>query len=129
MLWNCPARCVSTARAEHIGRTRSVDSDTDQHASVLVDLCGTDLSSGDAYCLLVLTHPVNKFWTRNLNLQGASAGFFASGEDKLAAQSASPDERWIRLRNCWEYSPVFRAVLAAAALICLVVAVALPRSC
>jgi len=76
----------------------------------------------------VLTHAVNKFWTRDLNLQGASAGFFAFGKDKLGAQSASPDERWMSFRNRWEFSHVLRAVLAAAALISLVVAVALPRS-
>ena len=73
----------------------------------------------------VLTHPVNRFWTRNLNLEGASANFFARGKDKLAAQNASPDERWMNFRNRWEYSHVFRAVLAAAALISLIVAVAL----
>jgi hypothetical protein len=77
----------------------------------------------------VLTHPVNKFWMRDLKLEGASAGFFAFGKGKLTVQSASSDDKWMIFRNRWEHSHVFRAVLAAAALISLIVAVALRGNC
>jgi hypothetical protein len=72
----------------------------------------------------ILTHPVNKFWTRELNLKGASAGFFAMGKDKVAAQATDSDDRWLSFRNRWEYSHVLRAVLSAMALVSLIVAVA-----
>lgn len=71
-----------------------------------------------------LTHPVNKFWTKDLNLKGASAGFFGVGRDKLAAREAASDDRWVSFRNRWEYSHVFRAVLSAMAVVSLIVAVA-----
>jgi Domain of unknown function (DUF1772) len=73
----------------------------------------------------VLTHPVNKFWTKDLKLQGASAGFFGVGKDKLAAENANADENWVKFRNRWEYSHVFRAIFAASAVVSLTVAVAL----
>jgi hypothetical protein len=72
----------------------------------------------------ILTHPVNKFWTRDLNLEGAGAGFFAMGKDRLTAKAPDSDERWLSFRNRWEYSHVFRAVLSAMALVSLIVAVA-----
>src|SRR5947199_291918 len=35
-----------------------------------------------------LTHPVNKFWTKDLNLKGVSGGFFAVGQRLEAAEDA-----------------------------------------
>jgi hypothetical protein len=76
----------------------------------------------------IVTHPLNKFWTRDLELKGAGAGFFAVGKDKLAAREAAPEDRWRRFRNRWEYSHVFRAVVSAMALVSLIVAVAVRRN-
>jgi hypothetical protein len=73
----------------------------------------------------IFTHPVNRFWTRDLNLSGISAGFFAVGQTKRSEQpSAGGDDRWMSFRNRWEYSHVLRAVLSAVGLISLIVAVA-----
>jgi hypothetical protein len=73
----------------------------------------------------VLTHPVNKFWTKDLDLRGLSAGFFAFGRKPAVDTSNKPDEKWINFRNRWEYSHVFRALLSMAALISLTVATAI----
>jgi hypothetical protein len=74
----------------------------------------------------ILTHPVNKFWVKDLDLKGVSAGFFAfeSGQ-RSGHMRASIDDRWVSLRNRWEYSHVLRAMLSATSLISLTVAVAL----
>ena len=76
----------------------------------------------------IFIHPVNEFWTRDLNLTGASAGFFAIGKDKHAAREVASDNRWVSLRNRWEYSHVVRAVLWCWALVSLIVAVAVRGS-
>jgi hypothetical protein len=71
------------------------------------------------------THPVNKFWTKDLNLKGVSGGFFAAGRRMEAAEGAgNSDEKWVSFRNRWEYSHVLRAALSATALLSLIVAVA-----
>jgi hypothetical protein len=73
----------------------------------------------------VFTHPVNKFWTKELDLKGFSAGFFAFGRSKGAVESPhNPDEKWMNFRNRWEYSHVFRALLSVAALVSLTIAIA-----
>jgi hypothetical protein len=72
-----------------------------------------------------LTHPVNKFWTKDLNLKGVSGGFFDVGLRRDSAEGAgNSDENWVSFRNRWEYSHVFRAALSATALLSLIVAVA-----
>jgi len=72
-----------------------------------------------------LTHPVNKFWTKDLSLKGVSGRFFGVGRRMEAAEGAgNSDENWVSLRNRWEYSHLFRAALSATALISLIVAVA-----
>ena len=71
------------------------------------------------------THPVNKFWTKDLNLKGVGGGFFAAGRRMEGAEGAgNSDENWVSFRNRWEYSHVFRAALSATALISLIVSVA-----
>lgn len=71
------------------------------------------------------THPVNKFWTKDLNLKGVSGGFFDVGRRMESAEGAgNSDENWVSFRNRWEYSHVFRAALSATALLSLIVAVA-----
>jgi hypothetical protein len=73
----------------------------------------------------MLTHPVNKFWTKDLNLKGVGGGFFAvGGRFKVEEGARNSDEKWKMFRNQWEYSHVFRAVLSATTLVSLIVAVA-----
>jgi len=72
----------------------------------------------------ILTHPINKFWTADLNLKGAGTRFFAMGRENVAARATDSDDRWLRSRNRWEYSHVLRAVLSAMALMSLIIAVA-----
>jgi len=64
----------------------------------------------------VWTHPVNKIWMRDREVEGVGARFFASGWGGLAGQD------WTQLRDRWEYSHVARAVFAMVALIALLVA-------
>ena len=66
-----------------------------------------------------ITHPVNKVWLKDQNLQGAGGAFFAAGG---GAQGGD----WAALRDRWEYSHVARAVLAMLSLIALVVAAVRP---
>jgi hypothetical protein len=74
----------------------------------------------------IITHPVNKFWLKDQNLKGFSAGFFGFDPFKQRGQEERDDEEaWKRLRDRWEYSHVLRAVLSALALLTLIVAVAI----
>jgi len=65
----------------------------------------------------VLIHPVNNFWLRDTNLQGAGGAFFGLG----SARSGQVD--WTYLRDRWEYSHAARAGLAVVAFVLLVTAV------
>ena len=72
----------------------------------------------------LLTHPVNKFWLRDQNLKGVSAGFFAFDPMKRSARAVgSQPDAWERFRNQWEYSHVLRAIFSALALLALLMAV------
>ncbi len=71
----------------------------------------------------LLTHPVNNFWLKDVQLKGAGAGFFAF--DPLARHDSSAAMDWSHLRDRWEISHVVRAALGMASLILLVAAVAL----
>jgi len=73
----------------------------------------------------VFTHPVNKFWVRDQELGGFGKGFFAIGLARRAAAAGGHEDDWKRLRNRWEYSHVWRAVLASISLASLVTAVAM----
>jgi hypothetical protein len=70
-----------------------------------------------------LTHPVNNFWLKDVQLQGFSAGFFSFGLSKHGNDAQALD--WTALRDRWEYSHVLRAGLALLGFILLVTAVAL----
>jgi hypothetical protein len=70
----------------------------------------------------LLTHPVNKFWVKDVKLAAAGAGFFAA--DPLGRGQASASTDWTALRDRWEYSHVLRATLAMLSLVLLVSAVA-----
>jgi hypothetical protein len=71
----------------------------------------------------IFTHPVNKFWLRDYQLQGFGRGFFRFDPAKRAAPIAAREDDWKRFRDRWEYSHVLRAVLAGASFVCLVIAV------
>ena len=73
----------------------------------------------------VFTHPVNKFWLKDLQLQGFGRGFFKFDPVSRSAPVAPSREDWSHLRNRWEYSHVLRAVLAGVSFVCLVIAVAI----
>jgi hypothetical protein len=62
-----------------------------------------------------VTHPVNNFWTKDLQMSGFGATFFALFAPAAAEGSAD----WAKLRDIWEYSHVARAVFAMLSLICL----------
>ncbi|MQX15455.1 DUF1772 domain-containing protein [Sinorhizobium terangae] len=70
-----------------------------------------------------LTHPVNNFWLKDVELRGVSAGFFSLAASRDPAQSDDPD--WTNLRDQWEFSHVARAVFGLISFILLVMAVAL----
>jgi len=47
-----------------------------------------------------LTRPMNKFWTKDLNLKGVNGGFFGVGRRMEAAESAGKsDENWVSFRK------------------------------
>jgi hypothetical protein len=71
----------------------------------------------------LLTHPVNNFWLKDVELKGASRGFFAFDPLGRARGGAAPD--WTELRDRWELSHIVRAGLSFLALALLVTAVVL----
>jgi hypothetical protein len=70
----------------------------------------------------LLTHPVNKFWLKNVELRGFGARFFGLGVGRHADPA---DLDWTVLRDRWEYSHVVRAALGMLSLALLASAVAL----
>jgi hypothetical protein len=68
----------------------------------------------------LLTHPVNNFWLKDVELKGLGGGFFAFG---LSGRSGATGD-WTALRNRWEFSHVVRAVLALTSLVLLTAAIA-----
>jgi hypothetical protein len=73
----------------------------------------------------LVTHPVNKYWLKDTHLGGLGGEFFSLDPMKKGTASDEGSEGWKRLRDKWEYSHVWRAVLAMIALIALIVATAL----
>ena len=69
----------------------------------------------------VLTHPVNNFWLRDVELKGVGASFFAV--DLVGGRSGADDD-WMQLRNRWESSHAVRAALAVTSLVLLATAIA-----
>jgi hypothetical protein len=68
----------------------------------------------------ILTHPVNNFWLRDVQLGRRDAAFFDA-----AGGSRAESGDWRVLRDCWERSHLARAALAAVALVLTAAAVAL----
>lgn len=74
----------------------------------------------------IITHPVNKFWVKGLELKGVQAGFFSIGSKNPPKRTGNGDqESWKRLRNRWEFSHVVRAIFSVLSLISLTVALAI----
>ncbi len=73
----------------------------------------------------VVTHPVNKFWLKDVRLEGAGGEFFKLDPMRKGQAAEVGAEGWKKLRDRWEYSHLLRAVLAAAALIAMIVATAI----
>jgi hypothetical protein len=71
----------------------------------------------------LLTHPVNKFWVRDIGMGKAGSLFF--GVHASGRPGTESDRSWTALRNQWEYSHVIRAVLGLTSLILLATAIAL----
>jgi hypothetical protein len=73
----------------------------------------------------LVTHPVNKYWLKDTSLQGLGGEFFALDPLKKGTAIDEGGQGWIRLRDRWEYSHVWRAALAVIALIALIVSTAI----
>lgn len=68
----------------------------------------------------LLTHPVNNFWLKDVELKGPGRGFFAFDPLGRTRDNAAPD--WVTLRDRWEVSHMVRAALSVLALALLVIA-------
>jgi hypothetical protein len=67
----------------------------------------------------LVTHPVNNFWIKDVEMSGLGARFFALFVPVATEGSAD----WSRLRDIWEYSHLARAAFAMVGLISLTIAV------
>ena len=76
------------------------------------------LVAGHAVYWLV-THPVNNFWVRDIDMSGVGAAFFSL----LSARDGAGD--WTQMRAVWEYSHVARACLGMASLTAMAIALTL----
>ena len=65
----------------------------------------------------LVTHPLNNFWIKDVDMVGAGAAFFSF----LSTKSGD----WAQIRDIWEYSHVVRACLAMASLASMAVALTL----
>jgi hypothetical protein len=70
----------------------------------------------------LLTHPVNNFWLKDVELTRVGASFFSL--DPLSRGDEARGLEWTLLRDRWEWSHVLRACLGLLSLILLVAAVA-----
>lgn len=68
----------------------------------------------------LVTHPVNNFWLKDVDLNRAGASFFSFGLER-GADIRVPD--WTVLRDRWEYSHVVRAGFALLSLALLAMAI------
>ena len=72
----------------------------------------------------MVTHPVNNFWVKDVQISGPGATFFSLFAPQ-AADAASVD--WTKLRDIWEFSHVARAILAMLSMIAIALAATVPR--
>lgn len=68
----------------------------------------------------LFTHPLNHFWLKDVELNGAGASFFSI--DLVGRRGDDGD--WTTLRNRWESSHVVRAAFALASLTLIAAAIA-----
>jgi hypothetical protein len=68
----------------------------------------------------VVTHPVNNFWLKDVELKSLGGSFFAF--DPLSRSGTTDD--WTTLRDRWEFSHAWRAAFGVASLTLLAAAVA-----
>jgi len=73
----------------------------------------------------VITHSVNKFWLKEVQLEGVAGGLFSLDPLKREPASGDDGEAWKRLGARWEYAHLLRAALSVIALTSLTTAVAL----
>lgn len=66
----------------------------------------------------LLTHPVNKFWVKDVAMSAPASTFFSKS-------AGTPSGDWTALRSKWELSHVIRACLALLSLISIAVATSL----
>lgn len=85
---------------------------------ILLTLLGTIATQAVFW---LVTQPVNRIWTRQLDMGRTGAAFFSTGGE---AQGSD----WTQLRDRWERSHIARALLMTAALVSLVVAITAPPS-
>ena len=71
----------------------------------------------------LLTHPVNNFWVKDIQMSKAGSLFFGVHTTDRKDGGQAPD--WKALRNRWEYSHVVRAALGLTSQTLLVIAIAL----
>jgi hypothetical protein len=65
----------------------------------------------------LVTHPVNNFWVKDIDIAGPGAAFFSFLSGKGG--------EWAQMRDVWEYSHVARACLAMASLVSMAIALTL----
>ena len=76
----------------------------------------------------IVVQPVNRYWLRNQQLEGLGQRFFAGNPAAQKETQGSPDhDRWMEMRNRWEYSHFVRAILSLIALIALSATVIYPQ--
>jgi hypothetical protein len=66
-----------------------------------------------------VTHPINKFWLENVDLNRLGTTFFGMNISARTDHDSTDQERWLRLRDRWESSHMVRAVLGVIALIAI----------
>jgi Domain of unknown function (DUF1772) len=72
-----------------------------------------------------VTHPVNNFWIRDVQLSRAGTRFFGVKAGRQL-EGAEPD--WTELRDRWELSHIARAVLGLIALLLLTISLVIERT-
>src|SRR5215831_7331295 len=65
----------------------------------------------------IFTHPVNKFWMKDTQLEGAAGGFLSLDPMKQGAASEDAGEDWRKLRARWEYLHLVQAIFAVIAFV------------
>ncbi len=73
------------------------------------------LLAGAVSVYWLMTHPVNRFWVKDIAMTAPGKGFFATFAGGKAGD-------WMEMRNIWELSHAIRAGLATLSLISIAIA-------